>query len=224
MNMRTFISRSVLAALALIAPSLWAQDGLVGALSRLGATASLLHEPFEQKLVAADFDHDQKPDAAVLLDTGQFHGQKTFRIELHVTARNNSELCFESDEPALAITSSDINHDGAPDIVVEQTFTHKRLHVWLNDGHGTFRKAHIEDFAAADGENLYQFKTPSLAQDFPTLYLPSKLGSELAIVRAASPSFGSSTSGRHIRPTASARLRQADDPNPSRGPPALLSL
>lgn len=224
MKMRTFISRFVLAAMALIAPSLWAQDGLEGALSRLGATGSLLHEPFEQRLVAADFDHDQKPDAAVLLDTGQFDGQETFRIELHVTASNNSELSFESDEPDLAITSSDINHDGAPDIVVQQTFTHRRLHVWLNDGHGAFRKARIEDFPSEDGESPYQFEAPSPAQDFPTLYLPSRPGSELASVRAASPSLGSFVSGQRIQPIASTRQTRVDDPNPSRGPPSLLSL
>src|ERR1019366_1617741 len=224
MKARSPILRFVLVVLALTAPSLWAQDGLGGALSRLGATTDLLHEPFEQRLAAADFDNDQKPDGAVLLDTGHFQGQKTFRIELHVTARNNSELSFESNEPALAITSSDINHDGAPDIVVEQTFTHKRLHVWLNDGHGSFHKARIEDFPSTDGESPFQFKAPSLAQDLPTLCLPSKLGSEPAIVRAAAPSFGSSTSGQHIRPIASTRQTRADEPNPSRGPPSLLSL
>jgi hypothetical protein len=224
MKARSLILRFVLAALALTAPSLWAQDGLDGALSRLGATTNLLHEPFGQRLVAADFDNDQKPDGAVLLDSGQFQGQKTFRIEFHVTARNDSELSFESNEPALSISALDVNQDGAPDIVVEQSFTHKRLHVWLNDGHGSFRNVRIEDFPSADRESPYQFKAPSLAQDFPTLYLPSKLGSELAIVRAAAPPFGSSTSGQHIRPIASARQTRADEPNPSRGPPSLLSL
>jgi|CZKZ01.1.fsa_nt_gi hypothetical protein len=224
MKARSLILRFVLAALALAEPSLWAQDGLGGALSHLGATRSLLHKQFEQRLAAADFDNDQKPDGAVLLDAGQFHGQKTLRIELHVTAQNDSELTFESNEPDLAISALDVNRDGAPDIVVEQMFTHKRLHVWLNDGHGSFRKVRIEDFSSADGESPYQVKAPSLAQDYPTFYLPSKLGSELAVVKAAVPSFGSSPSGRHIRPITSAAHARADEPNPSRGPPFFLSL
>jgi hypothetical protein len=224
MKARSLILRFVLAALALAAPSLWAQDGLGGALSRLGAPTSLLHEPFEQRLAAADFDNDQKPDGAVLLETGQSHGQKTFRIELHITTGNNSELSFESNESALAITSSDINRDGTPDIVVEQTFTHKRLHVWLNDGHGSFHEERIEDFPFSGRESPYQAGAPSPGQVWPALYLPSKLGSELVVVKAAAPSFGSSTSGQHIRPIASTRQTRVDEPNPSRGPPSLLSL
>jgi len=224
MKVRSLYLRLVLAALVLAVPSLRAQDGLGGALSRLDATGRLLHEPFEQRLVAADFDNDKKPDGAVLLDAGQFQGHKTFRIELHVTAGNDTEFSFESSEPALAISTSDVNQDGAPDIIVEQAFTHKRLHVWLNDGHGSFNKARVEDFPSTGRDGPYQFKAPSLGQDSPALCLPSKLSSEHSVVKAATPSFVSSTSGRHIRPIASDAHHRADAPNPSRGPPSFLSL
>ena len=221
MKVRTFIPRFALATLSLIAPSLWAQDGLGGAVSRLGSTGALLQEPFEQRLAAEDFDNDQKPDGAVLLDTGQFNGQKTFRIELHVTARNNSELSFESNEPALAITSSDINQDGAPDIVVEQSFTHKRLHVWLNDGHGSFHKTRIEDFPSKVSESPDKAGRPSLEQECPAFYLPSKVDSA---VKAAAPCFGSAVSSQNIRPVAPAFQTRRAEPNPSRGPPSIFSL
>jgi len=224
MKARSRYLRFVLAALVLAVPSLRAQDGLGGAMARLDTSGCLLHDQFEQRLVAADFDNDKKPDGAVLLDAGQFHGHKTFRIELHVTAGNDTEFSFESSEPALAISTSDVNQDGAPDIVVEQAFTHKRLHVWLNDGHGSFNKARVEDFPSTGRDGPYQLKGPSLGQDCPALCLPSKLGSELAVVRAAAPSVVSSTSGRHIRPIASVAHSRADAPIPSRGPPSLLSL
>jgi hypothetical protein len=224
MKARSLIFRFVLVMLALAVPSLWAQDGLSGAVSRLGKSADLLHSPFEQRLVAADFDNDQKPDGAVLFDGGQFHGQKSFRIELHVSGGNDTELSFESNEPALAISALDVNQDGSPDIVVEQPFTHKRLHVWLNDGHGTFSKARVEDFQSSGRDGPYDFKAPSLGQECPALYLPSRLGSELVFVKAAAPSLGSPTSGRHIRPIHSAAHARVDEPNPSRGPPSFLSL
>ena len=224
MKARPLILRFVLAALALTAPSLWAQDGLGGALSRLGATRSLLHGPFEQRLVAADFDNDQKPDGAVLLNTGQFDGQKIFRIELHVTTGNDTEFSFESSEPGLAIATLDVNQDGAPDIVVEQTLSHKRLHVWLNDGRGSFRKARVEDFPSSGSEGPYQVGAPSSGQECPALCLPSKLGPELAVAKGAVPSFGSSISGQHVRPIESAVQARANALNPSRGPPSFLSL
>jgi len=224
MKVRCLIPGFVLAALSLVAPPLWAQDGLDGAVSRLGTTKGFLHQPFEQRLAAADFDNDQKPDGAVLVDAGQFRGQKTFRIELHVTAGNNSDLTFESNDFAPAISALDVNQDGAPDIVVEEAFTHKRLYVWLNDGHGNFREARTEDFPSTGRDGPYQFKAPSLAQDCPAVYLPSKLGSELSIASAAVPSFGSLAGGRQIRPVAPAFQTQADAPNPTRGPPSFLSL
>lgn len=224
MKARCLISGFVLAALALAAPALRAQDGLGGAVSRLETTKGFLHQPFEQRLAAADFDNDQKPDGAVLIDTGRFDGQKIFRIELHVTAGNNSDLTFESNNFAPAVSALDINQDGAPDIVVEEAFTHKRLYVWLNDGHGAFQKARTEDFPSTGRDGPYQVKAPSLAQDCPALYLPSKLGSELALARAAAPSFDSLAGCRQIRPVAPAFLTQADAPNPTRGPPSFLSL
>lgn len=224
MKARCLISGFVLAALSLVTPSLWAQDGMGGALSRLGVTRSLLNGRFEQRLAAADFDNDQRPDGAVLVDTGQFDGQKIFRIELHLTAVNNSDLTFESNDLSPAISALDVNQDGAADIVVEESFTHKRLYVWLNDGHGAFRKARTEDFPSAGRDGPYQFKAASLAQDCPAPYLPSKLGSELAIAKAAAPSFGSLAADRHLWPVALAFQTQADAPNPTRGPPSFLSL
>jgi hypothetical protein len=220
----TLIPRFALAVLALIAPTLWAQDGLGGAVSRLGSTYTLLREPFEQRLAAEDFDNDRKPDGAVLLDTGQIHGQKTFRIELHVTARTNSELSFESNEPALAITSSDVNQDGAPDIVVEQSFTHKRLHIWLNDGHGSFHKTRLEDFPSIRRESPDKTGVPSLEQECPAFCLPSRVDSERIIVKAAAPPFGSSVSAPSIRLVASPFQARSDEPKLSRAPPFSLSL
>ncbi len=205
------------------ASSLWAQDGVRGAVSKVGSSPSLLRNSFEHRFVAADFDNDQKPDGAVLLDAGQFNGRELFRIELHVTGGENNELTFESNETALTLSALDVNQDGAPDIVIEQAFTHKRLQVWLNDGHGLFRKVRSEDFPSAPAPSC-QWGSPLHWQVDLALTLPSKLGSDHDVLIRQVLRFDSSSSKWRERTDAPfARLRSINARSP-RGPPAFLSL
>ena len=168
---------AVVAALSSVAPHAYAQDGLAGALSRstLAASANFGRSPFARTLAAADFDSDNKPDGAVLVDNGWLQRQWGLRtIEVHFTGRPNTDLTFESNDAAVSVSALDVNRDGATDIVVEQPFTHKRLHVWLNDGRGDFRKARSEDFPASDlggGEGL---DFPSQASSPPPACLPQR--------------------------------------------------
>ena len=93
MKARSLYLKIVLVALALTA-SLWAQDGLEGALSRANlASPANLGMPFSQTLGAADFDGDNKPDGAVFIDHGRLWSQSSFRtIELHLTGHGNTNL------------------------------------------------------------------------------------------------------------------------------------
>jgi hypothetical protein len=224
MKARSWILRFVLALLALSAPSLWAQDGLGGALSVLGITDKLLHDQFSQKLVAADFDKDEKPDGAVLLDAGRHRGLRSFRIELHVTSHDNTALTFDSNETLLGIVALDVNQDGAPDIVVEETLTHKRLHIWLNDGHGAFKKARVEDYTTAVRDGPYRLGAPFLDQDYLALYLPTRIGSNSGIMKASAPSAADSAFGSLVLPVTSATQNETGAPAPCRGPPSLICL
>jgi hypothetical protein len=181
MKGRSLALNIVVAALALTA-SLWAQDGLEGALSRTNVGSPV---PFSQTLAAADFDGDNKPDGAILVDHDWLRSQSGFRtIELHFTGRGNTDLTFESNEATLAISALDVNKDGATDIVVEQPFTHKRLQVWLNDGRGGFRKGRVEDFPSDVNATGERFDAPSRRPDSPTFCLPPQRGSEIAISTA----------------------------------------
>src|SRR5262245_6964248 len=148
MSLRSICARFVLAiSVVLAAHCLWAQDGIEGALSRANLASPLnLSNPLGRTLAFADFDNDHKLDGAVLLDSGRLLGLNTFRIDLHLSGRCNSELIFESVEIALAITTLDVNADGATDVVIERTLSHQRLYVWLNDGHGDFHRGGIQDF------------------------------------------------------------------------------
>src|SRR5262249_27533566 len=116
-------------------------------------------------LAVADFDNDHKLDGAVLVDSGQLHGRKTFRIRLYLSGSGNSELIFESAETALAIRTLDVNEDGATDVVIERPLSHQRLYVWLNDGHGDFRGGPIEDSRHRANPTGDQFDEPASQQD-----------------------------------------------------------
>src|SRR5215470_4739348 len=117
-------------------PILHAQDGAQGAIEHAGRavwSGRHLDRVAGPTLAVADFDNDKKPDGAVLLEPVPVLGPRTFQVELHFTGRSNSAITFESPESNLTVTAIDIDHDGDVDILIEQSFTHKRLQVWLND-------------------------------------------------------------------------------------------
>lgn len=205
----------------LCAPALIAQDGLSGAFSRGVAGASAMPGRSAQ-VVAADFDEDQKPDGAVLLEDGFANGKRTFRIELHVTAGSNNAIRFSSAEARLEVSALDVNRDGAPDIVVEKSFTHERLQVYLNDGHGSFYTARAEDYPA-QYPSAPNWRT-ELSQSQPTICLPATRNPDTEALRQVS------TLRRELsappRPQFDGLLVQsaARAPSASRAPPSLLSL
>jgi hypothetical protein len=208
-----------ISSLVLLTPAIWAQDGLRGALSRYGFNGRLQHA-FGQQIVAADFDEDQQPDGAVLLDAGQVNGQRSFRIEMHLTAGNNTGLSFSSAESAISISALDVNADGAPDIVVEQTFTHKRLQVWLNDGHGSFRQVSGEDYPSQIEARL-RLRARIPGQIGAVLWLPSRFGSEVAHLRSTPFSAIDSSGVRNLCLEVQLAHSAPRAPNPPRGPPSL---
>jgi hypothetical protein len=225
MKARSLALKIVVAALALTA-SLWAQDGLEGALSRANlASPAKLMTSFRQTLAAADFDGDNKPDGAVLVDHDWLRPQSSFRtIELHFTGRANTDLTFESNETTLAISALDVNRDGATDIVIEQPFTHKRLQVWLNDGRGGFRKGRVEDFPSDVSATGERFDAPSQRPDGPTLCLPPQRGSEIAILTACPLPHRSSSAREQALPFVTPLGLRAVALNCPRAPPLPQSL
>ena len=131
MKVRPICVKLALAAgVAFAGSALHAQDGLEGTLARESLSQPLRTNAVsldEKRLAAADFDNDHKPDGAILLDSDSLPSRNSFRIELHLSASDNTELRFESAESALSIAAWDINHDGATDVIVEHAFTHRRL-------------------------------------------------------------------------------------------------
>ncbi len=170
------ISGILVAILVLCVPAAWAQDGLDGALSRAGSRPRALLG-LGNRLVSADFDNDDRPDAAILLQQELSNGQTRFRIELHVTAGTNHAITFSSAESGLAISAIDVNRDGATDIVIERELTHERLQVFLNDGHGDFHTVRGNDYPSPESPTRLCQK--SSAQRMPFSVLITARGLEL---------------------------------------------
>jgi hypothetical protein len=212
---------AIVSLLLMLVPALQAQDGLLGALSR---EAAITHaqSSFEQPLAAADFDNDQMPDGALLLPNGFSDGKPAFRIELHISSGNGGVITFSTAERGVSISALDVNRDGAPDIVVEEAFTHQRLEVYLNDGHGAFHKARLEDFVAPDpSAPQWQSSTTLLA---PAVYLPATSGSEPARLQKACTIHQDDTRDRDFSLDAPRVQSPASAASPSRAPPSLLAL
>lgn len=225
MSWRSSVAKFVVAGLALLGPSLWAQDGLAGALARSSVpSAGNLTSPLAQRIAVADFDGDNRPDGAVLIDHGWLQPKGTSRkIELHFSGRSNTELTFESSEASLTVSALDVNRDGATDIVVEQPFTHKRLLVWLNDGRGSFHQVRSDDFPAADTEVHETLQPPGHFPDCPALCLTLRLGVETAmlapcgVVRAVIVATGFASDQSDI-----SRNSAVFSPRSPRAPPSVL--
>jgi hypothetical protein len=187
MKVRSLHFRLAIASILLLASvRVCAQDGVKGALARLNRTTlweSSSAPLLGSTLAIADFDNDHRPDGAVLLESGPFLRQANPQIELHFTGRKNTHIALESSNSELALAALDIDHDGNVDLVVEQSLTHKRLQVWLNDGRGNFAKGRIEDFPPAAFPVHEQLRPPA-GQEAPLISLPSQRGSELLMLVA----------------------------------------
>jgi hypothetical protein len=184
MKARSICVRLICAtALVVAAPLVRAQDGAQGALSQFRFSG-----PFQRTLVVADLDDDRKPDGAILLPGAWAGAHSNFRIQLHFTDRPNTELTFESSQQALTLSAWDIDNDGDIDLLVEETYSHKLVHVWINEGHGEFHEGRVEDFSApslAGREGLQPFSNQG---DCQALCLPVERSFETGILTA--PQFG----------------------------------
>jgi hypothetical protein len=225
MDLRSLSKLLLATAVALAAPLLCAQDGLPGALTSERDSLRNFSTTFGQKLAIADFDKDQKLDGAVLVDSGRVSDQNTFRIEFHLSGSVNNELSFETSETALSIAALDVNHDGATDLVVEQPFTHKRLYVWLNDGHGGFHKGRVEDYPSADLDKADQLVRPCSWVAYPAVCLPQHRAKDLRIL-ATSSVWGRPPSTHAPQPRDFALIFASGpySPDCSRAPPRPRSL
>ena len=135
------IPRLIAALIALAGASACAQDVVREAPSHATFTA-----PLTSNFVVADFDNDQKADAAVLFRSLGSSKSGTYRVELHLTHHPDAVIDFDSAEFGHDISARDIDHDNDTDLVVERLLTEQGVRVWLNDGHGGFTEGDVRDY------------------------------------------------------------------------------
>jgi hypothetical protein len=144
--------------------TLQAQDGLSAAFARLDSVRDFSGSMIGPAIATADFNNDTYPDGAVLY--GKNH---SFQIEVHFRFHRVSKLSFDSKFSTLSISAFDVNNDGSPDLVVEEPFSRHRLFVWLNDGSGSFRSAHAENYPAGSDDGYRTFAGPSERPQSPAM-------------------------------------------------------
>lgn len=127
---------------ACLQPGILAQDGVRGALAQVPVTSPL----FGQKVAIAHLDSDESADGAVLIDTTPGRVGGPYRLELHLTARTNDSIAFESADSPNTVSALDVDNDSDTDLVVSPGADQPGLRVWLNDGRGLFREGAISDY------------------------------------------------------------------------------
>lgn len=145
----------IIGLLSLVLPSLHADGGLDRAI-RLADWS----DPLGGRLAVADFDRDQKADAAVLLRPQLFPPAGGYRVEVHFSGRPSLGFTIHSSAGAVGVTARDIDNDHDSDLVVEQSFTAKGVQVWINDGQGGFQEGRLEDYPDLDNEEPLTLRTP----------------------------------------------------------------
>ena len=201
--------------IVLLAAALHAQNGLSDAVALVRATPDFCSTLFGPSLVTADFNNDRQPDVAFLL-----RAKNTFRIEVHLGRQRISRLAFASSLSNLEIAALDINHDGSPDLVVEDPFSRQLLFVWLNDGSGSFHAVEVDHLPAQLEKQDPGFVPASHRRD----YLPAACPGKLKIRQSSTSSFPILDSANLVlipSPLASHGSNAPSSPNLLRGPPAL---
>jgi hypothetical protein len=213
-----------LLALALSALSLRAEYRSVGASLAQTDRCNFSSEHFGQRFIVADFDNDEKPDSITLMSLGQHGGQNIFGVRICDSGRTVSLLTFESNEPSIRATAIDVNQDGAPDIVIEQRFTQTRIQIWLNDGHGGFRKANVADFESPDARAPCAVAASSKGRRNSSPRAHLRRGKKLSIQTARLPNACCYSPRRYRRSLPVRLQKDLGGPNLSRAPPIARYL
>lgn len=182
-------------------------------------------DPVSVKLAIADFDRDQKADGAVLLRPNLLKPFDSYRVRVHLSDRPDVELTFNAPGSAVGVSARDIDHDQDDDLVLEHSFTAKRVKVWINDGRGGFREGRVEDYPGPDDDGPLKIGAPRYQNQvlavIQTTQRPYSLGvssSPEAICPPAARSVFRSGRTKQYRPVS------GRDASPPRAPPSLPTL
>jgi hypothetical protein len=109
---------------------------------RLGTAA----RPFGWSTAVGDFNTDGTPDLAIADRVLHPAGGYGYRIQFAVSGRASRSVAFESEQDALTVRVSDVDHDNDLDVVVSSSLSDEVVGIWLNDGRGDFQPTDIRQF------------------------------------------------------------------------------
>jgi FG-GAP repeat protein len=154
LDMRRSLTTRVILALGLflsgVATAVCGERGGNSPVFRLGSAA----KPFGWSTVIGDFNGDGTPDLAVADESSPAPGDYGYRIEFVISGRAPYDVRFESTQPAVTISLSDVDDDRDLDVLLCLPLSDKRVGVFLNDGRGHFTSADVRLFqvSRASGE------------------------------------------------------------------------
>jgi hypothetical protein len=140
---RALVAAAVPPPVASLRPSLPALSAF-----RLGTAAGFLG----WSTAIGDFNTDGTPDAAIADRVPEAIDGASYRIEFSVSGREPATVAFDSEQDALTVKVSDVDHDNDLDIVVSGALTRQVVGVWLNDGRGGFSPSDARPFASEIGQ------------------------------------------------------------------------
>jgi hypothetical protein len=129
-------------------------------------TARSVGTPF----AIADLDGDQEPDMAVVELQRGLATRARYSIRLQLTAKPESSISVDGPLGGLDITARDVNGDDIADLVVTTELDARLVAVLVNDGHGNFSVAPLEDYPELKDSCAQFVKVPNgIATDNATL-------------------------------------------------------
>ena len=141
--------------------SLLAQDGAAGALAKAPLSAPI----FGQRVAIAHLDSDAQADGAVLIDTTPGRVGGPYRLDVHLTARHNESIPFESADSPTTVSVLDVDNDSDTDLVVSPGADQPGIRVWLNDGGGGFHEGAISDYPHLQRPNPVKLRATKARSD-----------------------------------------------------------
>jgi hypothetical protein len=115
---------------------------------RLGTAAGFLG----WSTAIGDFNTDGMPDAAIADRVPEPIDGASYRIEFSVSGREPATVAFDSEQDALTVRLSDVDHDNDLDVVVSGALSRQVVGIWLNDGRGGFSPSDARPFASEIGQ------------------------------------------------------------------------
>ncbi len=119
------------------------------AISGRRAAASALPAQVATHFAIADFDGDNRPDLASVHVDQSSPSNTRYWIAFHLSGGSGQTVAITAPTGGLQITSSDVNGDDFPDVIVTTAWTNKPVAILLNDGFGNFARSDPAEFQNA---------------------------------------------------------------------------